>query len=247
MVSGGKSMTTQQPPPGWGTDELTKFIDGSLQNCYASFHNKKPEYERLLGIDRVFATLIASCVYGEEWFVAFFLIRAHSCFRAAVQLAIGGQVPESYPLMRSCLENALYGFYLSRNPASRETWLRRHDSDESKKKVKREFQIRRLLEELRKVDASEAKRADKLYERTIDFGGHPNERAVMQSLKMARQEDRIEFQVPYLIGDTKALQLSLRTTAQVGVCVLGIFRLVFEERFDLLGITELLGELREGL
>jgi hypothetical protein len=49
--------------------------------------------------------------------------------------------------------------------------------------VKSEFTIRNLFDTLRGCDTSEARIAAELYERCIDHGAHPNERALTQSLK----------------------------------------------------------------
>ena len=69
----------------------------------------------------------------------------------------------------------------------------------------------------------------------------------MQSLLMNKGADRIEFKVVYLAGDNVQLRASLKTTAQVGVCVLGMFKQVYKERFDLVGLSDELDGLRQGL
>jgi hypothetical protein len=240
-------MTLPDPPPDWGIDEISKFIDLARNNAYATYANLKLEYHRLTVIDEGFRKIIDNLYNTREWFASFFLIRAHSAFVAASQLSISTQVPESYTLLRSCLENALYGFYLSRNPASRATWLRRHDDESSKKKVRSEFQIRHLLHELGKEDATIGHAVEKLYERTIDYGAHPNESALLQTLMMEITDDHIDISLNYLMEDSPALRLSLRTVAQVGVCALEIFNLVFKERYDLLGLTETLTLLKKDL
>lgn len=145
------------------------------------------------------------------------------------------------------MENALYGFYLSKNPDSSETWLRRHDSEAHKQKVRDEFKIGDLLRLLGSANSKEGQTAATLYERTIDYGAHPNERALMQTLQMTKDPSKVEFKIMYTDGDSDQLRLALRTTAQVGVCVLGIFRLVYKERFDLVGLTDALDTLRAGL
>ncbi len=113
--------------------------------------------------------------------------------------------------------------------------------------MRNEFQLTKLLQFLASVDADEGKVADTLYERTIDFGAHPNERALMQTLQMNKSEGKIEFKVVYLGDDNIQLRHSLRTSAQVGVCVLGMFKLIYKERFDLIGLTNELDALRQGL
>ena len=89
---------------------------------------------------------------------------------------MSGQAAETYASLRLCLENGLYGLYPSQHPGSRETWLRRHDSDQAKQRVRSEFTIRNLFDSLRGLDTKEAAVAEQLYERCIDYGAHPNER-----------------------------------------------------------------------
>lgn len=240
-------MLEQQPPPGWGRDEITKFLDASRANSYATFANLKAEYAKLLGLDAANRTLVDNLLNTKDWFAGFFVLRAHSSFLAGVRLALSGQVPEAYAALRLSLEEALYGFYLSKNPASRETWLRRHDSAEHKSTVRAEFKIRNLFDALKAANKIEAKAAGTLYDRTIDYGAHPNERALMQALQMNKGVKQTELKVIYLMGDGAALRLCLKTAAQVGVCALGIFRLVFKERFDLVGLTNVLDQLRKDL
>ena len=67
-------------------------------------------------------------------------------------MAISGQAPEAYMVLRGCLENALYGLYVTRNSECQETWLRRHDSKENKNKARKEFTIRKLIDLLKKED-----------------------------------------------------------------------------------------------
>lgn len=240
-------MALPNPPPQWGDDEITKFFDFARGNQYATFANLKAEFRKLMAIDKAFRKLIENLNHSKDWFAAFFVLRAHSNFLAAVRLAASAQIPETFAALRSCLENGLYGHYIAKNPNARETWLRRHDDDAHKKAMRNEFQFTKLLQFLAGVDAHEGKAVDTLYERTIDFGAHPNERALMQTLQMNKGEGKIEFKVVYLGDDNIQLRHALRTSAQVGVCVLGMFKLVYKERFDLVGLTNDLDALRQGL
>lgn len=240
-------MALPNPPPQWGNDEITKFFDVARANQYATFANLKVEFGKLVAIDMAFRKLIDNLSHSKDWFAAFFVLRAHSNFLAAARLATSAQIPETFAALRSCLENGLYGHYIAKNPAARERWLRRHDDEEHKKAMRSEFQLTKLLQILSSVDADEGKAADTLYERTIDYGAHPNERALMQTLQMNKGDDKIEFKVVYLGEDNIQLRHVLRTSAQVGVCVLGMCRLIYKERFDLIGLTDDLKALRQGL
>lgn len=87
----------------------------------------------------------------------------------------------------------------------------------------------------------------RLYEHCIDYGGHPNERALTQGLKKEIGPDVVNLQIVYLSADPLVVRVCLKATAQVGASVLGIFRLVFRERFDLTGLSDQLTRARQGL
>jgi hypothetical protein len=235
------------PPPNWEANEISKFFDAARLNEFATFANLKGDVDRLSDIDLAYRKAIEGVNHSKDWFAGLFLLRAHSNFLAACRLTWSAQIPESYALLRSCLENALYGLYLARNPDSRETWLHREDDAAAKKKVKDEFKIGSLFTLATAVDATESAVARKLYERTIYSGAHPNELALMQMLKINKNDDHIEFKCNYLDNDSIALRAALTTTAQVGACTLSLFRVIYPERFNILGLTDLLRQVKVGL
>ena len=240
-------MPLPTPPPNWEANEISKFFDAARANEFATFANKTDEVARLSDIDLGYRRAIDGVNHSTDWFAGFFLIRAHSNYLAACRLCWSAQIPESYALLRSCLESALYGLYLGKHPKSRETWLRRQDDPAAKQKVINEFRITKLLKLAAEEDAKEGAVAKRLYEQTIDLGAHPNELALMQTLKINKSADRIEFKSNYLDQDSVALSLALKTTAQVGVCALSLFRVIYPERFNIVGVTDLLHHVKQGL
>jgi hypothetical protein len=234
-------------PTRWGDDSLSEFIENAIQNCFATFSNLRPQYLLLAEIDKVFRSIQENLNHTQEWFPAFFLLRAHSAYLGSARLGLSGQVPEAYMVLRGCLENSLYGLYLSHNPASQETWLRRHDDEESKKQVRNKFAVGALMRFLESLDPKSHKVVSLLYELTIDFGAHPNERALTSTLQQSEMQDSIRFDLIYLTGNTPLLHMCLKNTGQIGICSLDIFRNVFKERYDLLGVTGRLDKLRKGL
>ena len=88
---------------------------------------------------------------------------------------------------------------------------------------------------------------DTLYERAIDFGGHPNERAIMGSLKIEKGRERIEVQQIYLHADGPALRAAVKTTAEAGLCALFVLQNVsaLTTRFQILGLREEMQALRK--
>jgi hypothetical protein len=236
-----------EPPPGWGQDELTRFIDLASQNQFATFQNLSGSYRRLRDLDGLFLKALVNLDNPEHWVPPFFFFRSHSAFRASVQLAMAGQIPESYMVMRGCLEFALYGVYMWRRPESWDTWCARNDSPETKKKVRAEFTTRTLFDAVPGLNPAERAAVEQLYDRTIDLGGHPNQLGLFGSLQMMTDEEAFHFESNYLMGKSVQLDLALRSTAQVGVAAFGLMGRVFETRYGLLGLWDALAPVKAGL
>jgi len=232
-------------PPNWGADEITKFFDAARSNQYATFVQRPTEVARLNDVDRVYRSAIHSFNDSKDWFAGLFLLRGHSNFLAACRLCLSTQVPETYALLRSCLENAMYGVYLAKHPHLSELWLRRHDGASAKQKVRNEFKVRSMLNFAKELDAKEGERAEFLYEQTIDYGAHPNELAVMQTLQIKKTVDQTELQSTYLGGDTVALTAVLKATKEVGICSLSLFQMIDPDGFHTKGVSALLSKLKD--
>ncbi len=234
-------------PPGWGDDSLSKFIQDTTENTYATFHNLKEWYNRLREIHASFNVATQNMDRTQDWFASLFLVRAHSAYLAGVRLALSGQVPEAYMVLRGSLECALYGLHTARKPLVRETWLRRDEGNITMQKVKQEFKISTVLQTLKSEDQELHKIAWDLYERAIGYGGHPNQPAFLSVMKQQSDESKTTFQSAYITGNEDALHLCLKSCAQIGTCVLSIFRMVFRERFDILGISGNLENMKRGI
>ena len=100
---------------------------------------------------------------------------------------------------------------------------------------------------LKDIDTKNHEVASKLYDRTIDFGGHPNEMAITSSFTIEEKDGDIKLQQIYASGVNMQQRHAMKSAAQVGVCSLYILREIFKERFDILGLTARLDKLRSGL
>lgn len=240
-------MKNNQIPTWTKPSKLTSFIIAAEQNSRTASNQFKNDFDKLVSVDEVLNKAAINLDNTIDWFVGFFLIRSHAAWRGAVRLATSGELPESYVVFRACLENALYGFYLYKNPTSSKTWLSRHDSDEAKKKTRNEFTYANVLNELKNYDDKLSGITSELYERTIDYGGHPNPNALLTNSKQEVGDDKVVFDIMYMNANPDAMKLALKTSAQVGVAVLKIFQKVFPHRFDILNITTLIKQVEQGL
>ena len=236
---------TISPPPRWGEDELTKFLDCVRENQFATFVNKMPETKKIVKIDEIFLRVIPLGLNPCNLTVGLLMQRAHSAYRAAASRAFAGQSAELYPLLRLMLEQGGYAILINRKPELEEVWLNRHESVADRKKVPKEFNSGNIRDAIASSDPRLNGIFYTLYERTIDFGAHPNEMSVTGGLKIEEKENRKDFTLIYLHGDGTVFDHSLQTLAQIGVCVLLIFQEIFRDKFELLGVSSELLKLRE--
>lgn len=209
--------------------------------------NCRPQFQRLSDIDALYWRMLENMNQSPEHFAGLFLFRTHCSFLGGCRLAFGGQVAEAYMVFRGALESALYGLYVAFDTSRQETWLRRHVDEASRKRVKDEFTIAKVMAHLKGIDERTHDIVKSLYDTTIDYGGHPNERTVSSQVATTQEGDRTNFSADvFNCGDLPHLAC-LKSAARVGIVCLDIFGHVFRARYKLLGIDLRLDQLRVGL
>jgi hypothetical protein len=232
---GGYMNNLNRPRPDlWERGSLFPFIEDCWGNSVAVVGNKNVIAQRLTAIDEIFEEVhrILKPSGAAQLVPSFLLLRSFSAFRASVM--VGLALPtDSYPIQRSCLENAGYAHLISTTPELSERWLNRDDDPSSKSR----FTNRAVREGIAASDDKLAVIYQDLYERTIDFGAHPNEKSVTIGL-VKGSLDTGNAQFVMLGGDGLALDHGLRTCAQVGICALKVLDLVFSELFAKIDFKE---------
>jgi len=242
-----KSKNEMPLPSSWAEDPLSEFIQDSFKNIFASFVHKKQEFNLLLKVHSVFRGISGNIDDFEDPFAPNFLHRSHSSFIASCRLSMSGQVAETFPQLRSCLEYALYALHINENPSLSKDWVRRHLNAESLIKSKQSFRHREVMDTLLHRDTALHRFLSDLYQRTIDFGGHPNELAVSSSYEWRQDSDTILVRNQFLHGDSAAIDHALISSAQIGLGSLLVFQLIFNERFDILDLHDTIESLKGAL
>jgi hypothetical protein len=239
---------TVMMPKQWGKDILTTFIDDARNNQFGTLDACPDHWARLTEIDAVFFKAATNADNPEHPMAPLFLFRAHSAFRAAVMLATAGQINEAIILCRAVLEFSSYGLLITTTEDAHIVWLSRHDGAAAMKKHKDLFTQTNLRNAIEAKDKKLSAIYQELYQLSIDFGAHPNERSVSGSMEMRKGDDGDVFlKQLYLHGDDLALKHGMIFVARVGLCSLFIFAQVFGLRFMLLGLSERIQKLRQGL
>ncbi len=225
-------MITQHSPPGWGQDPVSQYLDDCRTNQFATFANKRSQFEDLIAIDNMFRSLPGHISNEEALLPMSFLSRAHSAHLSATGAVLAGQLFESQSLLRVCLELAAYGYFVNGNHERYKRWLNRHDDTDTRKAVRAEFTHRKVSDTLAAADATLGNIYKRLYDMTIDYGAHPNERGVFLSSAIEHSSSKgNQYEVTYvhLHGVGPKLDVHLKETVQVGICALKIARLISPE------------------
>lgn len=234
-------------PYGWAEDNLSRYMETAARNRFATFANKKEWFQRLADIDAAFERICAGWRNPPDIEAAWLVLRSHAAFRAACEHSMAGQLMDAHALLRNCLEAAAYGLYMRGNRERAAIWMSRQRSDADRRKTKATFTIGAIKETIRATDAAMATVFDTLYQRTIDFGAHPNDQGVLGSLELTELPEGMRHDFLYLQGDGTNFDLALKTSAQVGVCALELGSLAFPDTFSSTGVKLKLPHLRVGL
>src|ERR1700743_689359 len=92
ISSGPPDAPSSNLPPGWGEDELSKFLQETHQQQYATFHNKREATGRLIAIDELFARISKGWLNPKSEIAALPFLRCHAAMRAAAGEAMAAQV-----------------------------------------------------------------------------------------------------------------------------------------------------------
>ena len=159
----------------------------------------------------------------------------------------GEKAAEAYVLCRAMLEDAAYAVHIHRHPDLARVWLDRHEDSSSMKTQKDAFWHRKVLESVTAANVHAGERFEKLYQLTIDFGGHPNERSITGNMKIVDEPGKRTMLTIMQHEDGIQLDHALKTVARCGMTSLEMLQAVFPARFELLGISAAMLELRKGL
>ena len=239
--------------PTWEGDPLSAFLSDAQRNERVSALKMPDLYAVLQRVHATFeqvATITARENNPSLLPARFLMARARGAWLAAVRLAMSGQTVEAYPLVRAIIEAAWYALHIGKDPqppARAVIWLRRNDDDSAKAQCKTEFRVGTVRATHATLDAEAEKALHTLYEWTIELGGHPNERGVLAAVTRADTGQAITFGAVLLANDPNLIAVALKSAVEAAVGALKAFRLIFPERFAIMGvdgeIDKLVGQL----
>lgn len=232
------------PPPGWGSDPLTAYFDHAHMNRWATFVQEEKAFELLKRVNTWLDAHRDGLFKTQLEIPASLFMRAHLLFQTTCELATSGALYASMPIQRASLECAAYVLWLAKDPLALKIWLERDECSVTKKSARNHFTFGNTVKAIRRSDTGLAHIYSELYERTIDFGAHPNPLGIWSSANVSSAGPHVMISQIGLHNRGPELTAALKSTAQTGVFLVRIAQLVWPERVSLLGLYDEMWKLR---
>jgi hypothetical protein len=195
-------------------------------------------YDLIERIDRCFVHAGENLVKLQSPMTGVFLLRCQYAFKTAAGMALAGQVVEAFVMQRSVLEYAGYALVICKTPSLEGVFLGRHTSAKAMKTQKEAFSIGAVKVAVRRCDTTLADNFIEDYERSINFGGHPNPHGTLSATVPDERDGLNCLEVFAISSEPKVVEHALKCTAQVGLTALCVLQHVFKEKFELLGVRQ---------
>jgi hypothetical protein len=224
-------------------DDLIPFLELVASNQKANIARFPEPYEIIRRINICFSTAGRNLVNPKPATVGILFLRCQYAYKTAAGMALSGQVCEAFVMMRSCLEYAGYGLIIFREPELERVFSSRHAASEDLRSHRKAFNPGAIKRVLDLSDSDLSNLFEKFYQRTIDFGAHPNPHATFSAMEMHADNS---FTALAMVTETdhQVLLHAFKSVAQVGLTALFIFQHVFKAKFELLSLRAEMERLR---
>lgn len=160
------------------------------------------------------------------------LLNAHAAWRAAVRLALSGQILPVFMTLRGSVESALYANAMVARPELQDVWLKRDRDENARQACRDEFTAGKMFRCLTSTQDKEfSDRIREIYDSTIDFGAHPNNHSIIRSVRIeetAADEHALNFAYIHGVGSFEVRQ-SLVACAEIGIAIFFVALICFEK------------------
>jgi hypothetical protein len=147
-----------------------------------------PMLKALLHYDTYFRRDVWEHISPTPAFAFVLFMNAYQMFLGATRMALSGHPAAVFPLLRTALESASYGYLMEQQPALAEVWGNRHRSEADKKACRNSFTFEKAIRGLGARAPDIERLAKDAYEGAIDYGAHPNPKGVFGHVSI--NEDR---------------------------------------------------------
>jgi len=169
-------------------DGLTQYMAAADETVRELQAADNPLLKVLLQYDAYFRRDLWEHVAPTPAFAFVLFLNAYQMFLGAARMALSGHPAAVFPLVRTALESASYGYLMEQQPALSEVWGNRHRSEADKKACRNAFTFDKAIKGLADRAPDIERLAKEAYEGAIDYGAHPNLKGVFGHVSV--NEDR---------------------------------------------------------
>jgi hypothetical protein len=224
-------------------DNLVPFFDLVAFNQKVSIAKYPEQYELLRRVNVCLSTAGKHLANANPMMCGVLYHRCQYAYKAAAGMSLSGQAVEVFVMARSCLEYAGYALTIFNKPDLQAIFAGRHVSAADMHAQKEAFLISKIKNAIESFDPHLARIFNELYQRSIDFGGHPNPHGTFSAMNIEDNGPPFVSMTAF-VTDAPILQHAMKSVAQIGLAALFIFQHVFKAKFELLGINAEMNKLR---
>ncbi len=214
------------------------MVNNQQNFCYEQYESVKEllreqiknDFSEIISQIKKCDDMIVSSLYGMDTSESLTVAaNAHSLFLVAFDLAQSGHFTAMFPLFRTALESAIYGYLFNREDGLIELWRKRQLSEEDFKSNKQAFTtaVKRFRGYLQQYDKKSNNTPYEnyimtLYDAAIDFGAHPNPIGLLNNVSLENEGEAIKYSYNYLCTDFKNILKAFSACLDYGTAIIAI-------------------------
>lgn len=168
---------------------LIDYLNATRENLNDHANDYPQLMLMVLKMDEIFQDEIFSCEYDLNPVAGFLSMNSYMLLLSTVRQALSGHLVTVFPIVRTALESACYAYLIAHNEEMGKIWLNRHASENALQKCRKMFSVKKASNYLKSFSPEMAEYVMAHYEAAIDYGAHPNKKAVFSHLSDISEVD----------------------------------------------------------
>lgn len=212
-------------------NDLGYFLRLANDCCNRALDELKEALGFMEAVDALYIDFFPDSAGIKPALASILLLNAHASLRAAMRLAFSGQLLPVFMTLRGSIESVLYANAMVRKPELQDVWRKRDRDAKARQQCRDEFTAKKMFRYLSQAhDQAFSERVQDIYDSTIDFGAHPNNRSLISSTRIEdldTGETALNF--TYIHGiNSFELKQSLVACAEIGLTVFFVALICFD-------------------
>ncbi|GFM10209.1 TPA: hypothetical protein ACJJXW_000480 [Enterobacter cloacae] len=161
---------------------LQDYLKATTENASFHYETHPDLMGMVLRMDQVFHEEIFADDLVSNPYAQLLAMNSYSLLLNGVGQAISGHTVAIFPVLRTALESACYAFLIAKNEELGVVWINRHNSESALQRCRKKLTVKRACEKLSSFSPEMAEYVMAHYDASIDYGAHPNQKAILNHL-----------------------------------------------------------------